>query len=499
MNTIKGRRAENDEVAFAVETLESRRMLAVFQASDFASIQAALDAAAAAPGADTVSIGRGTFSENLVIQDQGPLTIRGVGGTGGTYIDGITGITIDILNSPDVEVRNVAVQGGTIGIRSAGVGTLNLQNVRALSHTMHGLHIVSTESVIINRGRFDDNLQNGALVDSASTVSITNTSMSNNGNDGLQIGSSVVNTINISGGSYVGNADDGVDVKAEIVQIVRVRSTDNAEDGIQVSDSSSVMLTSVSVERNRDGGIDLDDLGTVVVVNARALDNGSIERKDGLDARNVVDLTISRGMYANNTGNGIDLNDIGAGHIISTSARDNGKNGVELSSANSLEISRGNYSNNGRRGLDLDGESGNLVGTTLIDRVTASGNSGSGMEVNFTDTLIVLAGRFQKNGGNGIKVETSNTIQIDRTNASLNTQDGLLVLGDPTTQLTVTRGVYSRNLEDGIDVRNVGMVLVDSARGGANGDDGLEVLNAITVEIPNVRFTGSGDDDVSII
>ena len=63
-----------------MQTLETRALLTTFHAIDFGSIQEAIDAAAANPGADTVAIAPGVYQENLEINDaSGALTLRGTG------------------------------------------------------------------------------------------------------------------------------------------------------------------------------------------------------------------------------------------------------------------------------------------------------------------------------------------------------------------------------------------------------------------------------------
>jgi hypothetical protein len=250
---------------------------------------------------------------------------------------------------------------------------------------------------------------------------------------------------------------------------------------------------------NMDEGIDLDQIGVVEVTNAMAKDNGVIIEKDGLDVRGVTTLTVTRGLFSGNTGNGLDLNEIGSATVTSVRGQANGKHGLAADVVTNLEVIRGSFTNNTRKGLDLDGTVGQRLASVLIDRVVSTGNTGSGLEVNFADSLLIASGRFMNNSGNGIRVESTSQIDVQRVNASRNQQDGLIVEGDAATQLTITAGTFSRNQEDGIDVINVGSVFVSRARGMSNQDDGIEVLNAITVDLPGSRFVGNGDDNVSII
>ena len=59
------------------QQLESRSMLTVFMVEAGGSIQDAIDAASANPGADKVMIKPGVYEENLVIVDSDSLTIQG--------------------------------------------------------------------------------------------------------------------------------------------------------------------------------------------------------------------------------------------------------------------------------------------------------------------------------------------------------------------------------------------------------------------------------------
>ncbi|MCA9266305.1 MAG: hypothetical protein KDA60_20735, partial [Planctomycetales bacterium] len=77
--TNRKKRRLTETLEFAAEGLETRRMLATFavNGTDFTTIQSAVDAAAANPGADTVLISSGTYAENVLVQDAGPVTLLG--------------------------------------------------------------------------------------------------------------------------------------------------------------------------------------------------------------------------------------------------------------------------------------------------------------------------------------------------------------------------------------------------------------------------------------
>ena len=68
------------------------------------------------------------------------------------------------------------------------------------------------------------------------------------------------------------------------------------------------------------------------------------------------------------------------------------------------------------------------------------------------------------------------TSVVNNVAATHNAANGLVVLGDGTlTNLTVDRGFYSYNGEDGIQIRNIGDITLRGVWGFGNTDNGVDI------------------------
>jgi pectin methylesterase-like acyl-CoA thioesterase len=124
----------------------------------FATIQWAIDAAAAQPGPDRIQIAAGPYLENLAISDVDGLTLSG--SSGAEIVATPLAAAIQIA-SGDITISDLAIQAGNKGI-SAGtldspVASLTLRNVVVTNNVTEGLNAVNVADVTVSGCTFRDN------------------------------------------------------------------------------------------------------------------------------------------------------------------------------------------------------------------------------------------------------------------------------------------------------------------------------------------------------
>ena len=113
----------------------------------------------------------------------------------------------------------------------------------------------------------------------ASSVSVVNHVANNNAGDGIFIGST--NSISVSGVQANNNAGDGLDIDNDFdqsvisdVDIANTEANGNGEscgcDGIEISDLTNATVNGVTTDSNAQDGIDIEDSSAVLILNSAA-------------------------------------------------------------------------------------------------------------------------------------------------------------------------------------------------------------------------------------
>ena len=120
----------------------------------FMTIQAAVDAAALDPGANTIKVCPGTYPENVLIGAGNRLKLKG-SGVGSTFVTGVAGTAgpiIDVISADKVHVEDLTVDGASalaggvvIGIRydmtDGKIKDVEVLNIRNVSGSSQGIGI----------------------------------------------------------------------------------------------------------------------------------------------------------------------------------------------------------------------------------------------------------------------------------------------------------------------------------------------------------------------
>jgi hypothetical protein len=420
-----------------VEQLETRAVPAIISAADFASIQAAIDAAAANPGADEVRINPGTYFENLVINDaSGALTLRGMGTTpAAVTINGAGATGIHAVLHNHVKIRNLQVTGSSDGIVAQGTAApadLGLVAAQAVSNSGRGLAVTGGGTIFVVSSTFTGNGSTGADIVGASAVFVSSSTLSGNGSDGLS-------AVNVAG----------------VVSLTQVTAGSNSLRGVNVREVGSFIDLLGNHSENISHGVLLFDVaGDVTMLGTRALGNdpdrdntgAGVRLNDGPDADVLAvggKVTVA---YAQLNGNRTGFYSSGriAGNVtfLGVSANDNQLDGLRFqdltagtqSIAGQLTLICVTTSGNDRHGVFVENA---VAGDIYLVNVTASDNGfstapgeppGSGVIINGAGNVYIWGGTFNNNEADGIHIEGALAVEVKCVVAEGNGDDDLEVI-----------------------------------------------------------------------
>jgi parallel beta-helix repeat protein len=452
---------------------------------NYATIQAAINAAEATSGGATVVVNPGTYNESLIINDQSPLTLQ-TSGTGTVTISapahvsavtiGTTGIGGAII---DVYSNNVTVNGFTVdgtgsdvnaGIRvikggSATIKNNTVQNVLTPSDSNDGIGIQvgtrqgggSAGTAKVNNNTILEYLGAGVLVDGSSASA----SVKGNTITGLGV---------VTSGTGLDVAQYGVQVSAGAT--ARVQGNTISKDTLG---SSNPNPTSAGVFL-------FQDSGTKTVVGANSISGND----DGVLVQDTAGTSSNEIQVVNNTVTG---NTGFAGILVK------GSSYVEVA-ANSV------HDNTTFNGIALTDDTINNVDTGSTNNEVESNDvfnnaDADGIYVFKSNNNTINANNAYSNGNNGINVDHSNGNKLWNNFTHNNTFNGIQVLdGDGN---SIWLGGSTSNTQDGILLDGATNTTVVGNVLSSNGGAGLHLINSSTGTLVafNLITSNSGGSIVS--
>lgn len=139
------------------------------------SIQSAIDAAISG---DTICVGVGTYTENIILKDG--IAIKGEE-LALTVIDG-GGSGSVITGAASSEINNITIKNGSIGISASDISSLSISNVIIVGNS-YGISLDGSTSVTIYNTVIDQNSSSGISLANSSSVTLQNTIISSNSVD----------------------------------------------------------------------------------------------------------------------------------------------------------------------------------------------------------------------------------------------------------------------------------------------------------------------------
>ncbi len=378
-----------------------------------------------------------------------------------------TGIHVQTSERPTVITGNTITAGATEPKQQIGVLAHNSCNVIVGAELTAAAAPAATANTIADHSKAGIHVERGRCIESFDENTIAGNTVRNN-----VIGILAQNVIHLRiGGAGAGNT-----------------VTNNTTAGIQLEEAQSATVQENTVGPGNGDGIRLERCTPPADAANRVLKNG----------------------VGQNTGHGIVLvnsygNIIGGAAGNENSIVRNSKDGLRLESCEppAGRANRVSYNIVGpgnKDGVVLDGTTGHeltqlaVQGNTaegvslklsprnkIFDNPSISGNTGNGIRVESSDEVQIYATEVRDNTGSGILLDQSHKVVIGLKEQPVkviaNKQHGLQV--DHCSDVTITGGEYDRNVKDGIRFNwSSGNQILGAPLVRSNGEDGIGLDHA---------------------
>lgn len=281
----------------------------------------------------------------------------------------------------------------------------------------------------------------------------------------------------------------------------------NASHGVQIfvdgfSQLTNPTIQNMTINNNGGDGINIERRGLGVidnfVINANSLDANA---GDGFDIQARAGNLLDEYTITNNT-----INASGGRGIAFR---------VDGDADMSTELNGNTITNSGGTGITVDStvnavtDTPTFTGNWLASTIT--GNGGHGIDINSPNHVIQIGDAtagfpdtiISNNGGNGVLIRSTGTVDIDNAQINNNGGTGVLFNGGTNGALTIDQSEISGNAGQGVDLVMTGNTLsVRNSRIASNVQDGVRVqsisgVNDVT--LTNNIMTLNGQDGLEIV
>jgi len=458
---------------------------------------------------DTISVGPGTYTENIVPQNMnyplGDLTLVAAGGPGTVLVNPGTGRgLITSLFPGTLTVEGIDFSAATSsGIYVDQTGPVIFLDVTANDCGYTAFVIDATGPVTMERCTANRTQNNriGIQVDGASSATLTDCTANDNSTTGIVF-------MNISGP----------------VELINPTTTDNTLDGIALGTTGVNTISGATVTDNGRGGLSAEIGGSISVTNSVITGNANQgidinwDGADPADSATITNTTISNNGHIGND-SGVRIRNLDGPIVITNcTVNDNGADGVspETSATGTIEITGGQANGNIDDGFDIrvngdvtlvgvradtNGDSGFSVdcpGILHVEDCIANGNlNGSGMAFFWQDpdpldgvTVIDCTANSNgiSGGGNGIIIKyVAGPVLVSGTVTNGNDRTGVRV-DETAGSVLIKDAVSNAGLEEGFKVDvDVGPLTVMNSTAENNALNGL-VVNRQNVDVESISI-----------
>jgi len=351
-----------------------------------------------------------------------------VDGSSGVYLedcvtsqnamDGVLIINVDNL----VQLVNPTAEGNSAhGLDFDIAGPLIITGATVADNHGRGIWAWSTDAIIIENSDVQGSDEVGIDiewngVDPVDSVTLTNTTVSNNGlvaNDsGVRL-REITGPITVTGSLFDSNGADGFSVESSVsgdLEIVGGHADGNADDGFDLRNVGDVTVTGARANSNTNKGFAVDSQGVVQFENSTASHNEygagfTIDWQDPamVGAVSLVDCTADTNGLSGG-GNGIYVRHVdGPVAVVGSTTNGNSRTGVRIDAVAGTVLVRGAVSNSGlEEGIKIDADVGPV---TVLDSVAVD-NALEGVVVNRqtvdVESVLVRRNLVSGNGGTGV-------------------------------------------------------------------------------------------------
>ena len=237
--------------------------------------------------------------------------------------------------------------------------------------------------------------------------------------------------------------------------------------GLQIEDSSRVVLRNLQFSDSTATGILSNSTGQIVLRNVAATNNA-----DGITIHGSANAVLRDVVVSNNSNDGIKISSSEIARIFGAETSNNKRTGLTLTDVQRSNVREIQSTKNGQRGILVQG--GNR-GHLLNGHLENNGHDGF-KATELTERFIVRGTTSNNNASDGFDVSHIPVVSIVDSFASGNIHDGLEA-DEITNRIAVMRGEYSKNGSEGISVDIAGRAAIRDITTNSNGDNGIELSN----------------------
>lgn len=421
------RKKSSNRRKLRLESLEERRLLAVFTVDDdfttndvaarhYMTIQAAVNAASAG---DKIKVRAGTYKENVVVSKQ--LTIKGADASLKNYDNAAKASIVDPVNNTatgglgvafDLQADGVKIDGftigefdsntdpdGTIGIRTSASHAGYKIKDNVIEKNTIGIYLNTSSSSTSTPAH--TTVEDNVIRDNNRTPTNTGSSLTANAGNGIFSDQGLQNV------KIEENRFTGANTTASIKVVAASGDTTSLRSGIDIEENwfSDVSGAGIYFEKVVDSVIDDNDLTNIALSGIRL--NGGNERVTikhnelkNPGSQNLFGIILSSDSSAGaNQNNVIKKNRITTPGSTGVVIRDSSSNtieynrikgnpnatlqfsfqgdGISLESADNSTLKRNRIENNARHGIYIDGNSNGNTLTRNVSKDNSKGVSGA--------------------------------------------------------------------------------------------------------------------------
>jgi putative surface-exposed virulence protein len=438
----------------------------------------------------------------------------------GVYIENRLGTNGISINKTIPYWTNTANHNSSDGIYLWSKGVINVANTSASYNSGVGLYAgTSPLYVLISSGEFNNN-SSGLYITSYNPITINSVAANGNTAYGMYLVVNASKTVGIIKG-IADNNGSGIYVSTFGSTVFkRVTANGNTGYGARVegclagtctSPANFILTSNVGNYFNDNGtiGLSVATYGGISITNVSAISNGSLGLlldNEYTGIANGVSITNnSNHKFTENTVGGMAIYTNGAITLSRVDSSSNTGFGAWLDNssaitAKALTLNDCTFDNNGNTGLDTD-----IHGPIYVYGVRASGNTGTGADLNNTDGAVVITSssrmsHFIDNTGNGLDITSTGAVTLNNIVAELNGLDGVNVTSDSNVTVSGTHSAtatsFSDNISDGLVILADGTITIkNTVLANGNGSNGIYLYNQTAASGKKISVSNSETND----